>query len=279
MAFQRFVYKIVTVTALILGVSVMAPVYSEQSTNSSTAAAMTVERQNAIVQKYCAVCHDDAHRNGGLSLQHFDASTVEPSLAVMMVSKLDTGAMGAAGIPKPDTATERAFYDALSAKMLNANEWRVARTENPVTRARLVTANIVREVPARADGTKELYRIELTCRPDTGEAQIQLTWSPMSAQGRRDFSVALDGHEPVTFSIEGRESMGNGAKAADGKDVVSGSAAAVLYRTALEASAPSIGRRLPAGSLSVSNVFPGETVVFPFDQLKQPMRQELSGCF
>jgi hypothetical protein len=143
----------------------------------------------------------------------------------------------------------------------------------------LVTANIVRDVPATADGTKELYRIELTCRPDTGEGQIQLTWSPMSAQGRRNFSVALDGQEPVMFSVEGRETMGNGAKAADGKDAVSGSASAILYASHSEGGAPSIGTRLPARRLSVSNVFPGGTVVFPFDRLTQPMREEVSVCF
>jgi hypothetical protein len=36
--------------------------------------AMPVAQQNALVQKYCAVCHTDVHRNGGLSLQHFDAA-------------------------------------------------------------------------------------------------------------------------------------------------------------------------------------------------------------
>ena len=247
---------------------------AQQATNT-----ISVPQQNALVQKYCAVCHDEAHRNGGLSLQHFDAATVEPSLAAMMVSKLDTGAIGAAGIPKPDKATERAFYNALSEKTAGANEWTVKRAEDPVTRARLVTANIVRETPSRADGTKELYRLKLTCRPDTGEAEMQLTWSPMSAQGLRNFIVAPDGQDPVTFGLEGRETMGNGAKAADGKEVVSGSASAVLYATHSKPGAPSIGPRLPARTLSVSNVFPDESVVFPFDSFAQPMREQLSGCF
>jgi hypothetical protein len=35
--------------------------------------AMPVARLNELVQRYCAVCHTDAARNGGLSLQHFDA--------------------------------------------------------------------------------------------------------------------------------------------------------------------------------------------------------------
>jgi hypothetical protein len=40
--------------------------------------AMPVPQQNALVQKYCAVCHSDAHMNGGLSLQHFDAAYPDP---------------------------------------------------------------------------------------------------------------------------------------------------------------------------------------------------------
>ena len=35
--------------------------------------AMPVAQQNALVQKYCAVCHTDAAKDGALSLPHFDA--------------------------------------------------------------------------------------------------------------------------------------------------------------------------------------------------------------
>jgi hypothetical protein len=248
--------------------------HAQQPTNT-----IPVSEQNALVQQYCAVCHDDAHKNGGLSLQHFDASAVEPSLAAMMLSKLDTGAIGAAGIPGPDKTTELAFYNSLSEKASGANQWTVKRTEDPVTRERLVTASIIRETPARGDRSRELYRVKLTCRPDTREAEMQLTWSPMSAQGRRNFMVSMDGHDPITFSLEGRETMGNGAKTADGKDSVSGSASAVLYATASIAGSPTVGARLPANSMTISNVFPDETVVFPFDRLTPQMREQFSGCF
>ena len=53
--------------------------------------AMPVAQQNALVQKHCAVCHTDAAKNGGLSLQHFDAANVAPSLAAMMISRLVSG--------------------------------------------------------------------------------------------------------------------------------------------------------------------------------------------
>src|ERR1700722_1646584 len=84
---------------LMFGVSAFSqkPVASEST--------LSVEQQNAIVRRQCAVCHDDVHLNGGLSLQHFDAAHLDPSLAAMIVSKLKNGAMGAAGIGVPDKAT------------------------------------------------------------------------------------------------------------------------------------------------------------------------------
>src|ERR1700704_5992169 len=113
---------------------VKASVASMLAGGIATAAAaddLSPAQQNALVQKYCAVCHTDAARNGGLSLEHFDAAQAAPSLAAMMVSKLTGGvsletakasasdpsaaalvarkmkggAMGAAGIPIPDKAT------------------------------------------------------------------------------------------------------------------------------------------------------------------------------
>jgi len=60
-------------------------------------AAMRAAEQNALVKQYCAVCHTDAAMNGGLSLQHYDAAKRDPTLAAMILSKLNAGAMGAAG--------------------------------------------------------------------------------------------------------------------------------------------------------------------------------------
>src|SRR5262245_8182409 len=123
------------------------------------AAQMDVAQTNALVQKYCAVCHRDAHPNGGLSLEHFDAANVDPSLAAMMVSKLKSGAIGAAGIQKPDKATQDAFFDALNSKTTGATEWILTRSQDPATRAPLLTASILREA-----SSTELYRLKLTCR-------------------------------------------------------------------------------------------------------------------
>ena len=113
--------------------------------------AMPASQQTALVQKYCAVCHSDAHRNGGLSLEHFDAAYPDPGVAAMLVSKLTNGlspkqvtasrhdpngsatiaakmkvgAMGAAGLPVPDRATQDALVSALAADAAGYSEWTV----------------------------------------------------------------------------------------------------------------------------------------------------------
>jgi hypothetical protein len=99
------------------------------------------------VQKCCAVCHTDAAKNGGLSLEHFDASQVAPSLTAILLSKLTggvllktvreapsnasaaafidkkmrSGTMGAAGIPIPDKATIDALIHAFAVE--SAGPW------------------------------------------------------------------------------------------------------------------------------------------------------------
>jgi hypothetical protein len=215
------------------------------------------ENENALVAKYCGVCHDDAHRNGGLSLQHFDIEKVEPSLAAMMVSKLKSGAFGAAGLPLPDLETEDGLFNALVVKSAGATDWHASRSGDSVT------VSILRPVA----GTDELYRLKVTCRPGTGESEMQLAWAPTPAKGDRRISVAADGTAAVMFNVEGREKMGNGAKKKDGTDSTSTPAAVALKML------------LPDRTLIVSEVFPDEVVVFPFDRLPAAMRQELSSCF
>src|SRR5208283_2467547 len=96
--------------------------------------AMPAHQQNALVQTYCAVCHTDASRNGGLSLEHFDAAHPDPVVAAMVLGKLKTGAIGAAGVKPPDEATVQAWITATSAASAGANRWNVNRTEDPATK-------------------------------------------------------------------------------------------------------------------------------------------------
>src|SRR5262245_47629276 len=117
-AIRKSAIRSISVLAL-LAASIM-PVYAQTS--------MSVAEQNALVQRYCAVCHEDTRRNGGLSLQHFDAAHVEPSLAMMMVSKLKSGAIGAAGLPEPDKGTQDSLLKALTEKSAGGDQWILDRT-------------------------------------------------------------------------------------------------------------------------------------------------------
>jgi hypothetical protein len=258
--------------------------------------AMPVAQQNALVQKYCAVCHTDAARNGGLSLQHFDAAKAAPSLAAMMVSKLTSGApletvkaapwdpaaaalmakkmkggaMGAAGIPIPDKATIDALINALASKAAGANEWDAGSTQDPVTKAPMVTVSVLRELPAvRNTGEAAMYRLALACNLATHEGEMQLAWAPVPKAGT--LSAAVDGETARTYMVEGTEKMGNGSP------VTAGPAAISLYESKKNSQSP--GMRLPTKTLRITNLFPNESVEFSFGDLPPAARQSLAACF
>ena len=223
---------------------------------------MPAPDQNALVKRYCAVCHTDAAKNGGLSLERYDAAKRDPGLAAMILSKLNNGAMGAAGNGVPDKAAQQAWLEATREQAAGAEEWFVNRDGG------LISAGIVRRVPPRKPGSTDLpiYRVLMVCSPSTGFAEMQLTWSPQPQTGRT-MTASVDGTAPVEYRIEGKESMGNGGAAQTGH------ASVVLSR----------GKSgllvLPKHSLIVRDLFPDETVEFPFDGLDKKAVSELSACF
>lgn len=223
------------------------PVFAQQS--------MPVARQNTLVEKYCAVCHSDAVKNGGLSLQRFDAATASPTLIAMMLSKLGTGALGASGQPVPDMkATDDALKAAFTQAAKTAMEWSVER--GPV-----LTASIFREAaPAKADAPPEDFRLILTCEVATKKGSVQLAWSPLPQSGSLNASV--DGGPAVRYPVEGSEAMGNG------------SGVKVQGRAEI-----ALSPLLPKQSLTIRDLYPNEAVTFPFATLPAAARRELAACF
>jgi hypothetical protein len=125
----------------------------------------------------------------------------------------------------------------------------------------VLSASIVREVTLREPQVGlPLYRLALGCNTASRQGEIQLTWSP-KPQTNRTFFVSADGTAGIPHQLEGREKMGNGSV------VTSGLAAATL-------NAP-----LALETLTISNLFPGETVVFPLSDLDQSTRRQLAICF
>jgi hypothetical protein len=256
---------------------------------------MPVAQQNALVQKYCAVCHTDTARNGGLSLEHFDAAQAAPSLAAMMVSKLTSGvaleivkraasdpdaaafvarkmksgAMGAAGIPIPDQATIDALISALASETTGANDWNVSRTHDTAMKAPVLTASILRELPSANPGEAAMFRLVLACNTATHEGEMQLAWAPLPQRGT--LSAVVDGKNPITYRVDGTETMGNGSPATTGPAAIS------LYEPKKEPHPPRV--LLPAHSLRIENLFPDEPVEFPFGDLPKTARESLAVCF
>jgi hypothetical protein len=245
---------------------------------------MPAAQQNSMVQKYCGVCHSDALMYGGLSVQHFDAARPEPAVAAMLVSKLTaghspeevnaadsaatilgfmkTGAMDAAGLGAPDESTQLAFVKALTAEAAGAEQWDPRWTEMPPE----ITATILRQLPStKFAGKTDMYRLILTCRADTHEGEIKLAWANGVPEEGRKMTVAVDGKAPFTHKVEGGKKQGNGAN---------GPGATILYRPNGETNMP-----FPTQNLTIKNVFPDETVVFPFESLNQRVRRDLSACF
>jgi len=256
--------NVLAVAAAVAGCGFM--VVNGQQATPVTQGAMPAAQQNALVAKYCAVCHTDASMNGGLSLEHFDAAHADPGVAAMMVGKLKAKAMGASGIPLPDRATQDALQAALTAEAAGAGAWTVNRTRNPKTQAQILTASVVRELPSAAfPDSPDLYRLKLTCRADTHAAEMQLAWSPAVPEQGRVMSAAVDGKAPAAYKIDGLETNGNGQAG------TSGPGSMILAATQ--------AGPLPAQTLTVSNLFPNETVVFPFGELAPAARLELSACF
>ena len=75
------------------------------------------------------------------------------------------------------------------------------------------------------------------------------------------------GMHPVEYKIAGKESMGNGAT------VQSGHASLLL------SNGENGKLALAKKSLTIRELFPGETVEFPFSKLDQKVHAELRRCF
>jgi len=98
----------------------------------ATAAALALDAQQAFVADYCAGCHNDRARTGGMTLTALDLAHPEASadLAEQVIRKLRTGLMPPAGARRPDFATSMA----MAASLETAVDRAAAASPNPGSR-------------------------------------------------------------------------------------------------------------------------------------------------
>ena len=87
--------------------------------SASHAAPLSASAQTELVTTYCATCHSDRAKAGGLSLAGFNAmqAQTQPALVEKMIRKLRAGMMPPAGAKRPDAPTIAALTTALEGRM------------------------------------------------------------------------------------------------------------------------------------------------------------------
>lgn len=92
---ETLVLRIVYLVGVLVGVSV--------ATTGARGATTAPEVQNTLIKQYCAGCHSDKLRTGGLTLEQFDVTraTEKAEIAENVIRKLRAGMMPPPGMKRP----------------------------------------------------------------------------------------------------------------------------------------------------------------------------------
>jgi mono/diheme cytochrome c family protein len=87
-----------------------------QSASRAATAPAQPTAVNAVVKQYCAGCHNERARTGGLALTNLDLANMPADAEVWekVVRKVRTGLMPPVGVPHPDATTRAAFVTSLT---------------------------------------------------------------------------------------------------------------------------------------------------------------------
>jgi mono/diheme cytochrome c family protein len=128
--------------ALVLGVGLaaqntpakpQAPVAKPAMAVAHNSTTLSLESQSTLVKQYCAGCHSEKGRSGGLSLASFDPAGIDQNADVVekMIRKLRAGMMPPPGARRPDGDALTQFVTALETGIDTA----VAAHPNPGRRS------------------------------------------------------------------------------------------------------------------------------------------------
>src|SRR6185369_14525470 len=79
----------------------------QQSSDTASPHVSPVADRQAVLTKYCFMCHNEKMKSGGLALSTLDLTNLgkNPEKWEKVVRKLRTGAMPPGKMPRPDKAT------------------------------------------------------------------------------------------------------------------------------------------------------------------------------
>src|SRR5438552_2917493 len=97
--------------AAALLLSAQVPIYAQQSHAASAGPSSPASSQRQFLDRYCAACHNENLKTGGLSLVQVDLSRLgaQPELWEKVVRKLHTGVMPPPNMPQPSEADRLAI--------------------------------------------------------------------------------------------------------------------------------------------------------------------------
>ena len=130
------VYSLCVTNLAYAGPSSVKTDTTPKTTNAS--ATISTESLNLFVEETCIMCHSDAAKTGGLTLESFDATRVveNAELTEKMIRKIRTGMMPPAIAPQPEPEAISEFVTSLElimdeASLLNPNPgWRTFQRLN-----------------------------------------------------------------------------------------------------------------------------------------------------
>jgi len=124
----------------------MAPSHPSTKPTAGAPVTQAIESQNQLIAQYCAGCHSERGKAGGLVLAGFDAANVEQRAETVekMIRKLRAGMMPPPAARRPDAAAVQALVESLESRIdkaaaLNPNPgWRPFQRLNRAEYARAI---------------------------------------------------------------------------------------------------------------------------------------------
>jgi mono/diheme cytochrome c family protein len=151
-SFRRALRIGVAGLAATLFFSVQVKMSAQQGNAASAGQSAATSSQRQLLDRYCATCHNDRLKTGGLSLDQADVSKpdAQPEVWEKVVRKLHTGVMPPPNMPQPPKADRLALVSALETALdkASASKPNPGRTETLRRLNRTEYQNAIRDLLA-----------------------------------------------------------------------------------------------------------------------------------